>query len=239
LDDGRRSREETTIQLRKSKKDEVMKKRRGMLPSLLSSTCDVDLSSSNNASDLMEQSPQQLVLKYKQWLSNPASVSDQELHDTTKAFRRLLTKENDVLVEQVIASGAIPFFVMMLSKTEYLDLLLEASWALTNVASTSYAGLIVAEAPGAVQQLAHLLFHSSPHVREQVAWCLGNISGDSIELRDQVLETPGVVDGMYVSLSLLCMLCLADGIESAISHRVSRCGSVGYGTWRILQANRC
>lgn len=41
---------------------------------------------------------------------------------------------------------------------------------------------------GAVPWLAQLLLSPSADVREQCAWCLGNIAGDSPKLRDAVLE---------------------------------------------------
>ena len=42
---------------------------------------------------------------------------------------------------------------------------------------------------GATPYLAELLLSPSPDVREQCAWCLGNIAGDCPELRDIVLSS--------------------------------------------------
>jgi hypothetical protein len=41
---------------------------------------------------------------------------------------------------------------------------------------------------GAAPYLVSLLMSPSADVREQCAWCLGNIAGDCTELRDLVLE---------------------------------------------------
>merc|ERR1712194_725496 len=59
--------------------------------------------------------------------------------------------------------------------------------ALTNIASTEKTqALIDADA---IPHLTKLLSSPSAEVREQCAWCLGNIAGDSPVLRDLVLSS--------------------------------------------------
>lgn len=52
----------------------------------------------------------------------------------------------------------------------------EAAWALTNIASTCKTKTVVDH--GAVPALVRNLRHHNPDLREQCAWCLGNIAGD-------------------------------------------------------------
>lgn len=52
----------------------------------------------------------------------------------------------------------------------------EAAWALTNIASTNQTRAVVEH--GAVPGLVRNLRHHNPDLREQCAWCLGNIAGD-------------------------------------------------------------
>ena len=64
----------------------------------------------------------------------------------------------------------------------------EAAWALTNIASTDFTNVVA----GAIPKLVQLLMHGDANVREQSAWCLGNIAGDSPVLRDQVFAAGGL-----------------------------------------------
>lgn len=52
----------------------------------------------------------------------------------------------------------------------------EAAWALTNIASTCKTDAVVQH--GAVPPLVRNLRHHNQDLREQCAWCLGNIAGD-------------------------------------------------------------
>lgn len=119
-------------------------------------------------------------------LSRECSNQDTALQ-ATKAFRRLLSVKRALPAKEVVTSGVLPCFVRNLScDSQDWNLAFESAWALTNVASTNYANN-VAQA-GAIQPLIQLLTHGKPCVREQAAWCLGNIAGDSTDLRDQVLN---------------------------------------------------
>jgi len=71
-----------------------------------------------------------------------------------------------------------------------IDLQFEAAWALTNIASTERTSVVVES--GAVPHLTQALLSACPNVREQAAWCLGNISGDGPSYRDCVLDAGGL-----------------------------------------------
>lgn len=196
-EDSRRSRDETTVRLRKTKKEEHLARRRQMIQHPLQTSSSFE----NPKSDTItiggpssRAEPSELIVKFITWQSNPSAVSVAELHETTKAFRRLLAIEKNPPVREVIESGAVPFLVQFLVMTDHDDLVFEAAWALTNIASTEFAKAVAT--PEAVASLGKLLVHLNPNIREQAAWCLGNIAGDCIQFRDGLLACPDVLSGM-------------------------------------------
>jgi len=198
-DKSRRNRNDTQVQIRKSKREEGLQKRRAtkqqetttsnVVPSLTTEASNETLNSikkTYGASDI----PRLKGLLQK------STVTSEELLEAVQGFRKMLSIEDKPPVEEVIECGAVPMFVRMLSydcdKVQF-----EAAWALTNVASTEYTRTVVD--CGGVPGLVQLLLSASANVREQCAWCLGNIAGDSVELRDIVLAT-GALDPLLKNI---------------------------------------
>ena len=119
-------------------------------------------------------------------ISQP-TVCDDGLLEVARGFRKILSVEHNPPVQAVLASGVLPAFLQMLQLHDKPKVQFEAAWALTNIASTSETKAIVDA--GAVPHLSQLLCSPDAEVREQCAWCLGNIAGDSAALRDIVLSS--------------------------------------------------
>jgi hypothetical protein len=115
------------------------------------------------------------------------SGPSEPLIEATRGIRRMLSITYNPPVKEVVDAGALPHLVELLMRTDCFALQFEATWALTNVASTNFTSA-VADSPNAIQNLINLLRSPSAEVREQSAWCLGNIAGDGPGYRDTLLR---------------------------------------------------
>lgn len=78
----------------------------------------------------------------------------------------------------------------------------EALWALTNIASGNSEDTQAVVEGGAAGIAVNCLGMPTEAVREQATWLIGNISGDSVQMRDTLLEM-GVVDPLVVNMERL------------------------------------
>jgi len=205
VDEGRRRREETTLQIRKTKKNDRLAKRRQMpaasgpadtpaglaAASMLAaggaapggygaSPMDGTAPPSAPGANKLENLPQMVQGVMGE---DPAIQTE-----CTTQFRRLLSIEKNPPIQQVIESGVVPRFVEFLQRDDNPALQFEAAWALTNIASGTSEHTKVVMEVGAVPIFVRLLLSPNDDVREQAVWALGNIAGDSPPCRDLVLQ---------------------------------------------------
>ena len=160
---GRRRRGEVAIQLRKAQKEEGIAKRRNVHSEIRADASAETIESSKLVGDLRTA------------FSDLMSVDPASQLRGTKEFRRALSVEKCPPVQQCIELGTINKFIDFLQRFEFPELQFEASWALTNIASTEHTSILITY--GAIPHLVKLLTSPIPEVREQSAWCLGNIAG--------------------------------------------------------------
>jgi len=191
----RRRREEDSVQLRKQKRDDVLSKRRTLAPASMKDDMNDDEDSTGVRSDSAEYPvTREMVEGLKQ------DENLQLLIENAQKVRKILSKEPQPPIDEVIQSGVIPRFAELLKRNDCAILQFEVAWVLTNVASGSSQQTKTIVDSGAANTFIELLDSSHPEVREQAVWALGNVAGDCAECRDFLLNS-GIMKPL---LNLLC-----------------------------------
>ncbi|KAF6173635.1 hypothetical protein GIB67_022994 [Kingdonia uniflora] len=176
-DEGRRRREDNMVEIRKSKREEsLQKKRREGIPAQ-------QFQASIQAANVEKK-----LESLPSMVAGVMSADNSLQLEATTQFRKLLSIERSPPIEEVIRSGVVPKFVESLMREDFPQLQFEAAWALTNIASGTSENTKVVIDHGAVPIFVKLLGSPSDDVREQAVWALGNVAGDSPRCRDFVLS---------------------------------------------------
>ncbi|XP_066583137.1 importin subunit alpha [Prorops nasuta] len=187
-EEARRMRHEMAVELRKAKRDDQLLKRRNISVADEPQGPAGHIISSPSSTMTVEE------------IIRGMTSSDETLQlQATQACRKMLSREKNPPIENMIQRGIVPYCVEFLDYSHNPALQFEAAWALTNVASgTSEQTKVVIE-HNALPKLINLLKSSSPNVAEQAVWALGNIAGDGPDTRDLVLQ----FDAMPLLLDLI------------------------------------
>uniref|UniRef100_A0ACB8GF64 Importin subunit alpha-4 n=1 Tax=Sphaerodactylus townsendi TaxID=933632 RepID=A0ACB8GF64_9SAUR len=123
----RRHRNEVTIELRKSKRDEHLLKKRNVPQeeSLEDSDVDADFKAQNVTLEAI--------------LQNATSDNPVIQLSAVQAARKLLSSDRNPPIDDLIKSGILPILVKCLERDDNPSLQFEAAWALTNIASGTSA----------------------------------------------------------------------------------------------------
>ncbi|CAD8136216.1 unnamed protein product [Paramecium pentaurelia] len=115
-----------------------------------------------------------------------------QLHYGVTGLRKMLSVESGAPIQQVIDANLVPKLIEIIQKEQIPQLVLEAAWALTNVASgtTQQTQSIIDK--GGIYLFVKLLSSQYRDIAEQAVWAIGNIAGDCTQYRDLILRVGGV-----------------------------------------------
>lgn len=177
LDEMRSRRTEVTVELRKAKREDQLRKRRNLA---------VD---DESLTPLQMQNRQASAnISFDDIIAGINSGDENVEITATRAARKILSRQSNPPIDTFINANVVPKLVEFLGRISNPDLQFESAWALTNIASgTSDQTKAVVKA-GAVAEFIKLLSSQNLTVSEQAVWALGNIAGDGPALRDHVIN---------------------------------------------------
>lgn len=146
----------------------------------------------------------------------------EELADTVESIRKIMSHD-EIPIDEFISTGLAPYLVRLLDAEyyEYPRLLSECAWIIGNliVGTSDHVNYLLQL--GVVQKAFNLLDHELEEVRDNAVLILGNLSGDSFEIRDIIL-------GMDI----------VDKIMEITDGNAFRVGFLGRLTWLIVNLCR-
>ena len=142
-EDFRRRRNEVTVELRKTKKDESLLKRRNVQNQVASTSFsetedEAQASIFGVPTDFGKSQVTQPEFEFKSYtelVAGAACDDPPRKLAAVKAARKLLSSDKNPPIDDLIETGILPILVCCLSELSNSALQFEAAWALTNIAS--------------------------------------------------------------------------------------------------------
>lgn len=222
IDELRRRREEAQVEIRRQKREENLSKRRTNVPGLNEED--------EEKPTLVTASEDEFLTMFPKYIEDINSDDPARWKEATIAIRRALSSEGNPPVQAVVDSGVVPRIIEFM-KTDDVDLVFEAAWSLTNIASGNTHQTATLIEHGALSCFVDLLKSDYDQIQEQAAWAIGNITGDCPKFRDEALAA-GALDAMIPLLNSPRL-----GLVKTIAWTISNfCrGRDPYPSWETVQ----
>ena len=121
-------------------------------------------------------------------LRHSKGSSDSDLLLAAMGLRKLLANHANPPIQEVIDHGFVPALLTWMQRIDFPKLQVEACWAVTNIASGSHDHALSLVSKGVVPILHSLLQSKTAEVRDNAIWLIGNLAGDSPQIRDELLH---------------------------------------------------
>lgn len=177
----RRQRQDQSLSLRRKEREmKLQNKRQRILKNNSPKTCH---------SKTETETEQSLLNKLPQYVKGIFTEHKATIFECVRSIRQLLAFQHAPPIKQVVDCGIIDRVISFLQWTQCPKLQFEAVWILTNIASSTtaeYTATIINK--GCIHSLLKLLKCANYALRDQSLWCLGNIAGESKELRNLLIK---------------------------------------------------
>lgn len=157
LEDLRRRRTESSIELRKQKKEDQVLKRRN-IGSYVEEEPLNDKTNATTASTQVSMTLAEIIETIH------TSKDNDQLFPAVQSIRKMLSRERNPPIDEVIKSNLVQNLVTYLGYDDHPNLQFEAAWALTNIASGTSAQTRHVVESGAVPPFIKLLSSSNSNV---------------------------------------------------------------------------
>jgi hypothetical protein len=109
-------------------------------------------------------------------------------HKAIIKLRLLLSVKKNTPIQIVIDNNGIPILIETTKNNSELHMVFEATWCLANLCSGEKYETKYLLNKNIIDVFANLLDHKHDEIKEQAIWGIGNLIGDSPEVRDQIIS---------------------------------------------------
>ena len=112
--------------------------------------------------------------------------------------RKLTMEVNTISAKELIHSGILCYIekYLDLNFLQYYEIQQEACWIVSNICAPENIDISFLWTTKIAYHIVSLLKSTNKEVLFNVIWALSNISGDSLDYRNKLLENSGIIDSL-------------------------------------------